>query len=140
MATLTPRDREVFGSCVNLAELQSMDVTSSRLSDSRMSSRDTEVFEVEAAIEMAAADAKMKLMQVSPPAFPAIESTGEAFHKDFVTKADVLAAAKTPGRGLSARDLEVCEDAAEWVVESTKGQAWSSHGGVRRASGRDDEY
>ena len=124
---------QVFGSMVNLCELEAMQISTAR-NDSRLSSRDTEVFELEAALELAAVDVKLSYAQ-APPAFPDVVEEPE-----FITKAEVIAASMkqpTLARSLSVRDQEVCQDANAWMVQAAA--EVTTHAAVRR-SGRDDEY
>ena len=124
---------QVFGSMVNLCELEAMQISTAR-NDSRLSSRDTEVFELEAALELAAVDVKLSYAQ-APPAFPDVVEEPE-----FITKAEVIAASMkqpTLARSLSVRDQEVCQDANAWMVQAAT--EVTTHAAVRR-SGRDDEY
>ena len=172
--TLDARTREVFGSAIDLTELldnpAEMVVSHSKAFTPRLSSRDSEVFEIEAdIIEIPAEEAKIPRMLLPLQArlsardlevfadpedwhqrdddalLPSRLSSRDAeCFEDYYVK-EVPAASLGPlpvasaRRGpLSARDLECCDQAEDWVGA----QLHAAEPVVvnRRASGRDDEY
>ena len=186
---LNARTREVFGSALNLSDLDVPENPAEILVAplhkglglpplrARVSSRDAEVFEIEAAIELAAEDVKIPRtffpLQTrlsardqecfEPEDLMARDEEEEAARlspiQRFSSARDMevfesyevkeipshelgpVALASQPSlyRGvLSARDKEVCDEAAAWVGVKCPGA--SGPVVARRASGRDGEY
>lgn len=186
---LNARTREVFGSALNLSDLDVPENPAEILVAplhkglglpplrARVSSRDAEVFEIEAAIELAAEDVKI------PRTFFPLQTRLSARDQECFEPEDLMARdeeeeaarlspiqrfwsardmevfesyevkeipshelgpvalASQPSlyRGvLSARDKEVCDEAAAWVGVKCPGA--SGPVVARRASGRDGEY
>jgi hypothetical protein len=185
---LNARTREVFGSAINLSDLDVPENPAEILVAplhkglglpplwARVSSRDAEVFEIEAAIELAAEDVKI------PRTFFPLQTRLSARDQECFEPEDLMARDEEEGaarlspiqrfssrdvevfesyevkeipshelgpvalatqpsryRGLlSARDKEVCDEAAAWVGATCP--VASGPVLARRASGRDCEY
>lgn len=167
MGLLDARTREVFGSALNLEELEQQHQAKPAvvIAPTPISSRDSEVFEVEAAIEISATDVQMPKMyfplqtrlsardlevfeaedvtvhdEVPEPApkhfFSARDSEYFEDYSDLIKEAPAILVPPAVRPKLTARDTEVCDEGQDWMGH----QAEQAPALVRARSGRDMEF
>jgi len=167
MGLIDARTREVFGSMLNLEELEQQQQSKPPvvIAPTPISSRDSEVFEVEAAIELAAADVELPKMyfplqtRLSARDLEVFEPEDVAAHdeapapapkrfisardseyfedySDLIKEAPAIRVPPATRPKLSARDTEVCEEGHDWMGR----QVEQAPALVRARSGRDMEF